>query len=141
MINSTYDPTNINAFEKTKLNLNITGIRTTFVAGAVTNMDLKLLDDNLMTGVTIGINGANLGDTFSLQVVDIDNVLGHGANLVLNTFASSYNVVTDNQKQIDYVNSYPARLRAGLYIRVALTSTGTSNGKMFANYILHKVLL
>ena len=141
MINSTYNPQSVNDFEKSKLQLAVKGVHSSFTAGSITALDLKLTDDHLLTGGTILVKDGSIGDSISLQVVDVDNIIGYGANVVLSEFVTNWYVSTDSQKQIDLSINYPAKILAGLYIRLKYNSTGITAGSVSANYLLHKVLI
>ena len=139
--NTLYNPMSVNDFEKNKISLNIIGIDGNFTGNSISNIDLLLTDDVLVTGASVICKNHVFGDAISLQVVDTNNILGYGANTVLNTFANNWIVSDDSQKQIDFVSPYPAKIIAGLTLRVSYTSIGTNNGQIAVNYILHKVLV
>ena len=128
MINSTYNPMNISDLEKGKLNFNGQKIQGTCVAGGSVNVDLTLTDDHLMTGASLQLSGNNPGDSIQFQIV-------HPVAGVLNQFIDWY------AKEFDKEMNYPAKIPAGLILRLVYNSTGASNVDIFINYSLHKVLI
>ena len=140
MINSTYNPVSVNDFEKTKLTLNIMGTLGTAAHGTTTNIDFKLTDDNLLTGAIFQCKDANWGDSVTIQVVDVDGIV-YPAGSVLAQFVTNWYVVTDDQRQISMDVNYPAKIIAGLYLRVVYKSTGSTDVGVAGNYMLHKVLV
>jgi hypothetical protein len=140
MTNSTFNPTKVADFDKLKLNFNGMGVIGTATAGTTTNIDLALTDDNLITGAMLQCQNMTWGDSVSLQVVDVTGVYAP-AGTVLSQFVTNWYVITDFERQIDLQINYPAKLLAGLYIRVSYTSTGTTAVNVSANYTLHKVMV
>lgn len=139
--NTSFNPQAISDFEKSKLSLNITGVHSAFTAGTVTNLDLALTDDVLLTGGSVLAKGTNIGDSLTLQVIDLNNVMGYGANAVLSQFVTNWYVATDSERQIDLSIDYPAKVIAGLFLRLKFNSTGSTGGFISANYFLHKVMV
>jgi hypothetical protein len=136
--NTTYNPPNINSFIKAALNFNAQGVSTTGTAGAVTNLDYTLSDDCLITGMELIINNGNYGDKASFQIVDGSGAFSGTPGTVLNQFATNWNIPPTADTQFDM--AYPAKIYAGLTLRIVYTSTGTSNPFIAINYKLHKVL-
>jgi len=132
--NTEYNPRNQWEYDKNYIQLNLTGVSTNFSANTTTNLDLELTDDCLLTGGTVGVEGGVFGDTLSIQVV-------HPIAGVVAQFITDWHVLSDVQKQMDLTNVYPAKIPAGLKLRLVYTSTNlTTGGKVAVNYILHKVL-
>lgn len=138
--NTTYNPPNVDAFVKTALNYDAVGVSGTAAAGTSTNIDYAVTNDMLLTGAQVLTNTASFGDSITFQLVDINNVLGYGANLVLNQFVTNWQLRTDSQEQINLHVNYPAKIATGLYLRLIYNSTGSSNVAVAINYSLHKVL-
>lgn len=140
--NTVFSPTNVNQFQSDNVHFCGIGILGTAAHGAVTNIDLKLSDDMLIIGGMLNTKSASWGDYVNLKVVDVDNVLGYGAGAMLNQFASNWYCCDDSngQHQILLQVPYPAKIFAGLYLRVEYHSTGAVDVGVNMNYLLHKVL-
>jgi hypothetical protein len=138
--NTTYDPTNVGDFERTKLNYAAVGISGTASAGTTTNIDHALTDDSLLTGAQVLTDNAAFGDSITFQVVDVNGVV-FPAGTVLGQFVTNWKLRSDSQEQISLQVPYPAKVYAGLYLRLIYTSTGASNVAVAINYSLHKVLV
>lgn len=81
-----------------------------------------------MDGINYYAKDAEVGDHMVFQVIDIDNVLGYGANTVLDEFGHEWAVMPDSGVDI---RLYKAKLIAGLYIRIMYESTGNTNDVKF----------
>lgn len=114
------------------------GVVGTATAGQATNIDYQLTETRYINGVHLMLKDHVYGDTIDFKVVDMDNILGYGAGVVLDTFGTAWNVASDSEAQFPVVLSYPAQLVQGLYIRVVYHSTGESNVQVRANLHLHK---
>jgi hypothetical protein len=138
--NTTYNPTNIRDFEKTKLNFDAQGVKGTLTPNTTTTLDYLLTDDCLMTGLEVIVHNGNFGDTANLQAVDTTGITGYPAGTVLQQFATNWNIASDADIQIDM--AYPAKIIAGLTLRVVYTSTSLLTPPFVAiNYKLHKILV
>ena len=154
MINSTYAPKRYEDLNSDSCTVDNQTIQDVADAGTSTNIDLKLTDDHLITGIQLIVENANFGDTVTMQVVDNDGVLPtvygpywtaeqpvlYPNYPVLRQFATNWGLSSDVQVKFDEGQLYPAKIIAGLYIRIIYTSTGTSNVNVIANYRLHMVL-
>jgi hypothetical protein len=116
------------------------GISGTATAGVTTNIDYKLTEARLLDGVHMILKDHAFGDSVKFQVVDVDNILGYGAGVVLDTFGESWFIVADVQSQGSINLPYSAEVLAGLYVRVAYTSVGVTNVKFQCNLFLHKYM-
>jgi|SRR6185503_4441510 len=114
------------------------GINQTALANTLSNIDLKMTEDRYINGAKLILKNHKFGDTIDFQIVDKDNVLGMGSNLVLDEFVSNWNVSEDKQDQGDYIVSYLARIPQNLYIRLVYTSTGNTDVSVCLNLYLHK---
>lgn len=114
------------------------GFSGTATAGQTTNIDYKITEERYINGTQVMLLNSTFGDTIKFQVVDKDNILGYGAGAVLDEFASSWNVTSDEQDQGVYVLSYPAKIIANLYIRLVYISIGESDVSVRVNLFLHK---
>jgi hypothetical protein len=133
-----YAPTRTADFESTKLNANAQHAKATVTAGQSANIDLTVADDHLATGAWLVVVGGTAGDTVLLQVVDISGAFCGVPNTVLKTFVN-WAVAPETSQQFEF--NYPAKIYAGLTLRVVYTSTGGTNPFVAINYKLHKVLV
>ncbi len=117
-----------------------TSLSFTAVAGAATNGDHKLTDGRLFDGLGLLVKDAAWGDSVRLQVVDVDNILGYGAGLVLDEFATTWLINPQAYDQGYWRLEYSAEIPANLYIRVIYNSVGGANVGVGANLFLHKYL-
>lgn len=58
-----------------------------------------------------------------MQVIDIDNILGYGAGLVLDEYVTDFYLVSDSEFQVQIDCPYIALVPPGLYIRLKYTNT------------------
>ena len=72
------------------------------------------------------------------EIVDVDNKFGYGAGTVLDRFGDSWYLVNSQECQGDIMVPYPAKIAAGLYIRIVYHSIGASPVNVHANFYLHK---
>jgi hypothetical protein len=136
---TTYNPPNMNYVVKSALLFDAQGVSATITAGQVQNLDYLLSDDCLITGASIITNNGNYGDYVSFQIVDTTGFTGAAAGTVLNQFATNWHLPPNADDQFDV--AYPAKLIAGLTVRVVYTSTGGSDVFFAINYKFHKVLV
>lgn len=138
--NTKYAPTHYDQYSSKDLNASFKGTKFVATAGQTTNNDLLISDDMLIDGGMLVALSSNLGDKVNLQVIDKDNILGYGANTVLGQYMTDWYMNPDTSTQINFQNTYPAKLYAGLYLRVIYVSTGQTDVDVLVNYRLHKVL-
>jgi hypothetical protein len=140
MTGSTFNPVRISDFDKTKLTFDAQGAMMTVSAGQTTNVDLTLTDDCLITGAwLVSDSNTAFGDYACLQVVDTTGITGYPAGTVLSQFVTNWYVIPNMDEQFDV--PYPAKIIAGLTLRLVYISTGTNNAFIAVNYKLHKVLV
>jgi hypothetical protein len=133
-INTVFDPKNLNEFEKAKINKYGKGISATITAGTNQNIDFVLSDDFLMTGGSCIVIGAEKGDYVDFQVI-------HPVYGVVNQFITEW-YINPNQSQQEIPRSfYPAKLFAGLTLRVIYHSIGVANVWIAVNYDMEKILV
>jgi hypothetical protein len=118
-----------------------TSLSFTATAGTTTTGDHKVLENRLLDGVGLLIKDAAWGDSLRLQVVDVDNLLGAGANYVLDEFATTWLINPQAYDQGFWRLEYSAEIPAGFYIRIIYNSVGGTNVGVGANLFLHKNLL
>lgn len=140
MINSTLRLTQISQFTSDLVHSNNQGISGVATAGATTNIDLKLTDDHFITGGVMRTLTSAFGDYATFQVIDIDGVFAP-AGTVLGQYTTNWYMRSDAQEQINENIPYPAKIFAGLYLRVIYTSIGSSDVAVNIMYRLHKVLI
>ena len=140
--NTTFSPVSIMEFESTKLQLDAQGSCLQCNINTSTNLDLKMLHDYLVTGIYFKSTGSSFGDSVTMSIVDVDNIIGLGAGVVLRTFGTNW-CMTPGENNILLQAQYPAKVLAGLYIRVVYNSVATTGDGPFvvSNYILHKILI
>lgn len=106
-------------------------------AGTTTDFDFRVAQERYINGVRLLLEDHTLGDKVDFQVVDIDNVLGMGANTVLDEFGKDWFVDPALHTQPDVLVPYPARILTGLYIRLKYHSSGSTDVKVKTNAFLH----
>jgi hypothetical protein len=117
----------------------VTGFRGTALAGVLTNIDLPIgAEDRYISGLRLMLVNHAEADTVSLSIVDVDNILGYGAGVVLKTFSQTWNVDHEKSDQGQNSFNFVAKILAGLYIRIAYTSTGGTNVTAKLNTLLFK---
>lgn len=141
MQGSKYQPSKQSEFSAKDLNLDFKGTAFTIPKTTVTNCDALITDDSIIDGGRVIAAGVAQGDYVACQVVDKDNVLGYGAGAVLNQFVTQWYLAPGAAVAWDFTATYPAKLYAGLYVRVIYTSVGTVDDVWMAvNLKLHKIL-
>ena len=116
-----------------------TGFRGSASAGTTTNLDFSVgAEDRHLSGLSIVLVDHAEADTVGLSVVDVDNVLGYGAGVVLKTFGLNWNVDHTKSDQGSHVFNFVARMPAGIYLRVSYVSTGAAAVTVKLNVMLHK---
>lgn len=133
MQNSKFDPQNISEFVKSKLNKDGIGISGIAVAGQTTNLDITISDDYLITGGVLLVDGAVQGDNVDFQILYGQTVI---AQYITNWFINYKNI-----RQETPSTNYPAKLTAGLTLRLVYKSTGDSDVWIAINYDREKVML
>jgi hypothetical protein len=104
---------------------------------AITSYDWKFPEERWLTGGVLKAQG-DWGSNVSLQVIDIDNVMGYGANVVLDEFVTSFYITDVVQDQISKEFNYPALVPANLYLRVKFNNISLTNtGKVALNIFSH----
>ncbi len=117
------------------------GISFTATAGTTTSYDYKITEGRLINGTQLIVKDSTFGDSVKFQVVDVDNIFGYGAGIVLDEFATDWNIAADQQGQGATLLPYSAEIVAGLYLRFVYTSTGATNVSVACNLFLHKYLI
>ena len=116
-----------------------TGFTGTATKNTTSNIDYQIPEQRFITGAAFMCKNHVWGDKACLQVVDVDNLLGFGAGLVLNEFVKDWYMIEDQQSQGLVQTPYPAKLIQGLYLRIAYSSVGTESDVQCAfNWFFHK---
>lgn len=140
MIGSKYSPGSVKDYSAKDLNIALRGCKFVANAGQVTTNDFLINDDTLINGAIVIVLNSSLGDTIACQVIDKDNVLGYGTNVVLAQYCVDWYMNPSETEQLDFMCQYPAKIITGLYLRTLYTSVGITNSDVIVNYRLHKVL-
>lgn len=90
---------------------------------STSNIDFKLPEDRWISGGVFIAQGTHWGDKICLQIVDIDNIMGYGAGLVLDEYVTDFYLVTDAEFQVQLESPYIALVPANLYIRIKYFNT------------------
>jgi hypothetical protein len=113
------------------------GYAFTATAGATTNGDYKLTANRIIDGTQIIVKNHVHGDKVTFQVVDVDNMLGYGAGVVLDDFGVDWYLAEDQMDQQPIRMFYSAEVFSGLYIRVKYVSVGATNVEVKVNLFMH----
>ena len=97
------------------------------------NFDEKLTQDVLLQGGTYWATGASLGDTVSLSVVDVDGILGKGADYVVATYVKD-SPIAPWQQLVTLESPTAGSVPAGLYLRVSVNHTGAGGLTLGVTY-------
>ena len=116
------------------------GLAFTATAGTITAYDYKITEARLISGTRIMAKNQAWGDNVKFQVVDVDNILGYGAGLVLDEFATDWYLVTDQEDQGATILPYSAEVVANLYIRLIYNSVGATDVNVHCNLFAHKYM-
>lgn len=100
-----------------------------------TNVDYLISEERWINGGRALIDNIGSNDTITFQVIDIDDVFGFGNNVVLDEFITEYYVPSDGNLEVRL--PYPARITAGLYLRLKYTSTHVDGCELKCNLYLH----
>ena len=130
----------VNMFASDNVRFDGKGIIGTVTAGTTGNIDLVMTDDCFLTGGILRTKNSYFGDYANMQVVDKDNMLGYGANVVLNQFVTKWYMRSDAQEQFETSLPYPSKVLGGLYLRIVYVSVGVVDVDVTMNYELHKAL-
>lgn len=116
----------------------IQGISGTAYASSTTTIDWKFPEERWLSGGRLLVSGGTWGDTIDIQLVDKDNTLGGGANLVLNEHVTDYRVNPSSTDQGEYHSPYIALVPANTYLRIKYTNTSLlSTARVALNLFTH----
>lgn len=113
------------------------GTNGTATKNTTTTFDLKIDKDKCYcSGGEIIVKDAEHGDFIEIQIIDIDNILGYGANTVLQTYLKKWFIDYRGKNVLEV--SYAGRIYENLYLRLKYTSvSSTTDVKMAVNYYFH----
>lgn len=133
--NTTFAPECKSQFVKSQLQFSGQAISFDCLTNAESNGDLVLTDDHLLTGGILLVKNGEFTDEVSLQIV-------HPTYGVVNEFVTKYRIIEDETRQFMLDLDYPAKLSAGLTIRVHYKASNLSatTRKIALNIFLHKVM-
>lgn len=141
MTNSKYNPTTWSEMDAFKSAPYTFGIVNSCAANSTTTFDTLIADDVFIKNLELVLNSHAMGDSITLKIIDKDNVLGFGANFVLATPVTDYNIASDMQKQGGYEAVVPKKIPGGTYLRVQYTATGLLlSVRVMINFISLKAL-
>lgn len=132
--NTTYNPQSTDQFSKDFLNFDGKSASLVCNESDTQTVDLTMTDDCLLTGGALIVKNGHIDDRVSLQVI-------HPTFGVVNQFVTEYGIKEDQQEQFNMVLNYPAKIFAGLKLRLVFkSSSNVGERKAVINYHLHKVL-
>lgn len=104
-----------------------------------TNIDIKpsATQKRLINGGVLYVENAKIQDHIKAQIVDVDDVLGGGANTILNEWIVKWGVIPGHI--LDLSTNQAGEIPAGVYIRVIYTAAGGGMARLVTvNYRLNK---
>lgn len=104
-------------------------------ANSTKDIDYKIIQERWINGGILIVDNVGPNDTITFQVVDKDNILGYGFNIVLDEFIKDFYIPQDQKLEIEL--SYPAKIIPGLYLRLKYTSTHNDGCTVKCNLYLH----
>lgn len=107
----------------------------TVATNTTKDIDYLISQERWINGGRAIIDNIGADDKVTFQVVDKDNILGFGAGTILDEFISNFYIPQDGNLEVRL--AYPARIIAGLYIRLKYTSTHVSGCTLKCNLYLH----
>lgn len=107
----------------------------TATAMTTTNLDYKITEERYINGGRLLVSNIGDDDKITFQVVDKDNILGYGANVVLDEFIKDYFVPTAGNLEVRL--DYPAKIPANLYLRLKYTNSSLTSASIKCNLYLH----
>lgn len=104
-------------------------------AGTTLDHDIEILDEKAIDGSEIWVASNVFGCKANFQVVDKNGIYSP-AGTVLNQFAFDWNLHPSGTNKTS--PGYPAKLLAGLFVRIKLTNPSASPVKVYGNLFLHE---
>jgi hypothetical protein len=103
--------------------------------GETKNIDFLISAERYINGGRLLVNNIGPNDKITFQVVDNDNVMGFGVGVVLDEFIKDYFIPETGNLEVRL--DYPAKIFAGLYLRLKYTSTHADGCLVKCNLYLH----
>lgn len=128
------------AFVTSDFIYNGSGVLATATKNAATDIDFQIPGTagtfQYINGAQVITQNAAFGDWASSKIIDIDNILGYGANTILSSYIQKWYI--DPASSLNLVTQYAGKVPAGVYVRVTYNSVGTVNDVGVAiNFKLH----
>jgi hypothetical protein len=108
----------------------------TVAADSTKSIDYKITEERYINGGKLIVKNMGDDDRITFQVVDKDNIFGFGAGVVLDEFIKDFYLPLNESLNVQL--EYPARIMAGLYLRLIYTNTNTTEtATVKCNLYLH----
>jgi hypothetical protein len=108
----------------------------TVAADSTKSIDYKITEERYINGGKLIVKNMGDDDKITFQVVDKDNILGFGAGVVLDEFIKDFYLPLNESLNVQL--DYPAKIMAGLYLRLIYTNTNTTEtATVKCNLYLH----
>ena len=114
----------------------ITGNTYSVTAGNEGHYDVSFTETVELFGTCLALVGGNVGDTMDFQIIDIDDILGMGANTILAEYAKDYHVVPGNKR--DFVFHFKKDVPSGIYLRTVYHNNGSQDVDVIVNYLTRR---
>lgn len=112
-------------------------IKATATKNTTTNIDLKLTKDKIIQGGYLFNQNAVFGDWVEFQIIDIDNILGLGANTIIAQFINKWYINSEHSQAMKISTRQGKKILKDLYVRCIYHSIGTVDDvEICINYIL-----
>ncbi len=110
----------------------------TITAGSTGTFDYKFVQlshngvnkKSYFDGVQYYAKNAAIGDSVKFQIIDIDNILGYGANFVVEQFGDKWYIAPD---AMEALRLFKSKVVPNLYIRIIYDSTGGTDVDFMCN--------
>jgi len=114
------------------------GVSGTATKNTTTNIDYIVGESGLyISGAEFIYKDSVWGDYVECQIIDVDNVLGYGANTVLTQYVKKW-YLDPNTTKLILESPYAGALPNGVYVRIKYHSVGTEiDPSIMINYFLH----
>jgi hypothetical protein len=99
------------------------------------DIDYEITQERWINGGRLLVSTIGPEDRITFQVVDKNNVLGLGVGVVLDEFIKDYFVPDTGNLEVRL--DYPARIIAGLFLRLKYTNSNSSSITVKCNLYLH----
>jgi hypothetical protein len=107
----------------------------TVSAESTADLDYEITQERWINGGRLLVSNIGQEDKITFQVVDKNNILGFGAGVVLDEFIKDYFVPDTGNLEVKL--DYPAKIIAGLFLRLKYTNSNSSDITIKCNLYLH----